>query len=241
MRFLQKIFRRSKYTKLSVGFLFIHVAFIIKAMTDRQVLHNFIALEGIDGAGTTTLLNKIAAACSRAGIRCFPTCEPTQMETGKLIRKVLSGALSVHPETLARMFVADRYEHVYGAGGVITHLNNGELVITDRYLFSSLAYQSVECGYDEVSALNLIFPLPEILVYIDIPVDVGDQRASGRKNREIFENREFQARVCRMYEKSLGEYSRFDIDILRIDGTKSEQQVFEKVWSRIEGLPIEKM
>ncbi len=210
-------------------------------MSRRKVLKNFVALEGIDGAGTTTQLEKVAAACKNADIPCYATCEPTIMETGRLIRKILSGELPVNPGTLARMFVADRYEHIYGKDGIIARLDSGDLVVSDRYLFSSLAYQSVDCGFEEVSTLNEGFPLPELLVYLDIPVEVGDFRASGRKTREIFEYSDFQHRVRNMYERAIQSHENLGMEILRIDGTLSQDEVFEKLWSRLRRIPIENM
>lgn len=210
-------------------------------MGNRKILQNFVALEGIDGAGTTTQLNKIAAECEKNGLRCFATCEPTEMESGRIIRKVLSGELPVSPGTLARMFVADRYEHLYGEDGIISHLDRGELVVTDRYFFSSLAYQSVECGYEEVDDLNRGFPLPEVLIFLDIPVDVGDMRASERESREIFENRGFQARVRKMYKRAIEDHRGRRMDVIWIDGTETADKVFEKVWSRLRRLPIQKV
>ena len=203
------------------------------------MLKKFVALEGIDGAGTTTQLKRIAAECGREGMRCYPTCEPTETESGRLIRKVLSGEIAVKPQTLARMFVADRYEHLYGEGGVISHLLSGEMVVTDRYLFSSLAYQSVECGWEDVYELNKYFPLPELLIYLKIPVEVGEFRASRRENREIFENNDFQRRVLRMYERAIDAHHGLGMEIMVLDGTQSEDAVFEKVWSRIKRIPIE--
>ena len=210
-------------------------------MSNREILKDFIAIEGIDGAGTTTQLKRIAAQCKKTGVPCHPTCEPTEMETGKLIRRVLSGELSVRPHTLARMFVTDRYEHVFGERGIISHLDSGELVVTDRYLFSSLAYQSVECGYDAVFELNKAFPLPEILFFLDIPVDVGEARASERKDREIFENSGFQTHVRKMYERAIDGHANLGMEIIKLDGTCSENEVFEKIWSRLQRIPIDKM
>lgn len=210
-------------------------------MIHREVLKRFVALEGIDGAGTTTQLKRIAAECGKENIPCYPTCEPTGMESGRLIRKVLSGEIVVKPQTLARMFVADRYEHLYGEDGVISHLSSGEIVVTDRYLFSSLAYQSVECGYEAVYELNKDFPLPEVLIYLEIPAEVGELRASARENREIFENNDFQRRVLRMYERAIDAHDGLGMEIMVLDGTQSEDAVFEKVWSRIKRIPIETM
>ena len=211
-------------------------------MGKPRILRNFIALEGIDGAGTTTQANRIDHMCRESGVPCWITCEPTEMPVGKLIRRILRGDLVVQPETLARLFAADRYEHIYGEiDGIVNHLRRGEMVVTDRYFFSSLAYQSVECGFETVFALNNQFPLPEILVYIDVPTEVGDRRASTRDMREIFEHTDFQSKARAMYERAMLEYSDSGIEVLRVDGTEDEDRVFEKLWSRLHRLPIEKV
>ena len=203
-------------------------------MVEPRILKNFFVIEGIDGAGTTTQLKRIDAAFSGLGVPCWTTCEPTTTPTGRLIRQVLSGELLVRPETLARLFVADRYEHVHGEGnGILAHLERGEVVVSDRYLFSSLAYQSIECGFDAVFSLNAAFPLPEILIYIEVPVEIGEKRFAARESREIFENADFQAKVLTMYGKAIETYADFGMEILTVDGTGAEDQVFEKLWSRI--------
>ena len=76
-----------------------------------------------------------------------------------MLRKILHKDLHVEPETMARLFTADRYEHLYGnAVGIKTHLDKGETIICDRYLFSSLAYQSLGCDFDTILNLKLISP-----------------------------------------------------------------------------------
>ena len=210
-------------------------------MKNPDVLRNFVVLEGIDGSGTTTQLDMIEKRCLSEKLRYWTTCEPTVEPSGKLIRSVLSGKYPVKPGTLARFFVADRYEHIYGVEGIKSHLRNGELVVSDRYLFSSLAYQSVDCGFDEVFALNRAFPLPELLVYLEIPAEIGDARASQRDSREIFEYEDFQKRALGCYEEAFDRYADNGIRFLRIDGTEPRETVFENIWSCIEQLPIQKV
>jgi dTMP kinase len=213
-----------------------------KTARSSRILPSFVAIEGIDGAGTTTQLHRIAAACVELGRPHWITCEPTTMPIGKLIREVLGGGLDVRPETLARLYAADRYEHIYGEGdGILAHLDRGDLVVTDRYLFSSLAYQSIDCGFDTVSALNDEFPLPEIVLYVDVPPEIGDSRTSTREVREIFENTEFQTKVRDMYDRAFRDFAGSEMKIVWIDGTASPDQVFEKLWSHIDGIPIQKV
>ena len=113
-----------------------------------MILKNFIVFEGIDGAGTSTqieILKKRADAD-----RFFFTTEPTDSETGKFLRKMLKGDVELDPCTSAFLFAADRNEHLYGNGGtncgVVAQAQSGKIVVSDRYLFSSLTYQSVTCG-----------------------------------------------------------------------------------------------
>ncbi len=106
----------------------------------------FIVFEGLDGAGTTTQLHLLEKNLKEAGVTVFATAEPTDSAIGRLIRSVLRKEISVEPKTLAMLYATDRYEHLYGKGGIIEHLDAGDTVICDRYLYSSIAYQSITCG-----------------------------------------------------------------------------------------------
>lgn len=117
-----------------------------------MILRNFIVFEGIDGAGTSTQLKLLK---EKKGTENFLfTCEPTSSATGKFLRQMLKGDVAVKNETAAYLFAADRNEHINGClqieeknliTGVKEACQKGNIVISDRYLFSSLAYQSVNC------------------------------------------------------------------------------------------------
>ncbi|MBR5669002.1 MAG: dTMP kinase, partial [Spirochaetales bacterium] len=112
-----------------------------------EILKGFWVLEGLDGAGTTTQLKKLEDYLQSKGTGVFRTAEPTIYETGKFIRKVLSGEIKVPQSTIAYLFAADRDNHINNPEyGIISHLKKGEVVISDRYFFSSFAYQSI--GFD---------------------------------------------------------------------------------------------
>ena len=81
-----------------------------------MILHNFIVFEGIDGAGTSTQLSILQKKLPPN--RAFFSAEPTTLETGKFLRRILSGEVPVHPQTAAYLFAADRCEHIYGKDGV---------------------------------------------------------------------------------------------------------------------------
>lgn len=205
-----------------------------------SVLPNFIVLEGIDGAGTTTQLELLRTECRTHGVPCVTTSEPTDGLIGTLIRHYLSGAEPVQPQTLALLFAADRREHLYRPGNGIVRLTEcGSYVISDRYLFSSLAYQSIECGFEYVFDLNRAFPLPEHLVYIDVPVELGQKRLERRVSREITETEEIQRNVQSLYRKTIELFSASAMKIHVIDGSLSVREIASEIWSRLAFLPIQ--
>ncbi len=198
-----------------------------------EVWKNFIVLEGIDGAGTTTQLKALEQFLVSKGHSVSTTCEPTPLETGKLCRRILSGELDYTPETLAHLFVTDRQEHLYGKGGIRELLDAGNLVITDRYLFSSLAYQSLGASFDFVYSLNAHFPLPEHIIFLDAPVHIAAERRKGREAEEIFEKDSLQARVIKNYNQGFKIYSDIESRLHRIDGTLKPGEIRNEILKKI--------
>lgn len=186
---------------------------------DTAVLKRFIVLEGVDGAGTTTALRDLGAVLSARGLPVWTTCEPSDLPTGRLVRQALRREIDVRPETLARLFSADRHEHIHGPAGILERLGRGEVVISDRYLYSSLAYQGVACGFELPRLLNQSFPLPELLLYFDVHPAISMGRVDGRGSREIFEELPIQERVREAYEASLAEYASAPTRVVRVDAS----------------------
>jgi len=195
----------------------------------KKVLDNFIVLEGLDGSGTTTQLEKIAERFDRDEKAVHATFEPTTSALGKLVRSVLKKDLVTTPLALAMMFAADREDHLNNPVHGITHrLSGGETVICDRYIFSSLAYQSIDCTYDRVSQLN-DFPYPAFIFYIDTPTEVCMQRIYRRDvQRELFEEDAYLNKVRQLYEKSFTDLPK-EVTFVRIDGSKPIETVTEEI------------
>ena len=121
-----------------------------------MVLKNFIVFEGIDGAGTSTQIKKLVErGNSNEPGRFVATAEPTTGETGRFLRRMLGGEFHVDEKTNAYLFAADRCEHIFGKSGVKELCDDGKIVVSDRYFFSSMAYQSVSCG-DELPSIRII-------------------------------------------------------------------------------------
>lgn len=160
----------------------------------------FIVFEGLDGAGTTTQLRLLEENLKKAGVKVFATAEPTDSPIGRLIRSALRKEITVKPETLALLYTADRNEHLYGKGGVIEHLDAGDIVICDRYLYSSIAYQSVNCDTGYIKCLNKDFLQPDLLFYVNTPVEECLKRITNRnQNVELFEKAEYLKAVSNNY------------------------------------------
>ena len=192
-----------------------------------EVLKRFWVLEGLDGAGTTTQLKNLEKYMSEKGLAVFRTAEPTIYESGLLIRRVLSGQFKVPQSTTAYLFAADRDNHLNNPEyGIIAHLNRGETVISDRYLFSSLAYQSIGFDFDEVQRLNSSFPYPELVLYVDTPVEDCISRIDSRgEQKEIYEKLDYQTKVHDNYERifsCLPDGCR----LIRVDGRLSRDEIF---------------
>lgn len=192
-----------------------------------MTLSNFIVFEGIDGAGTSTQLKRLVQSNPE---RFIATAEPTKGETGKFLRRMLAGDFTVDEKTNAYLFAADRCEHIYGKGGVKEMIESGKTVLSDRYFFSSLAYQSISCGKELPKLLNSPFPLPEYLFYFVIDPEVSLARVTARDGqREIYEKIDLQKKIAAMYEEIISEYEKTaaadGMKIIRIDATKSIEEI----------------
>ena len=191
-----------------------------------NTLKNFIVLEGLDGAGTTTQLKKLKAELERIGYTIYMTNEPTSQPIGKLVRSVLSGDFKTTPLALATLYSADREDHINNSEyGIIKQISDNKIVISDRYFYSSLAYQGVNCNFNKVVELNKDFPHPQILIYIETPVEVCISRIESRgEKKEIFEKREFLTQVNDNYNKVIQNLPS-DVNLIKIDGTLSIEEI----------------
>ncbi len=175
-----------------------------------MILSKFIVFEGIDGAGTSTQINQLRKR-QEAGSVLF-TADPTGGETGRFLRRMLKGDVKLEASTAAYLFAADRNEHLYGRirsegrqleSGIQEACESGTVVVSDRYLFSSLAYQGISCPGDLPYKLNEGFPLPRLLFYFDIDPASSLARITGRETKEIYEEEGFLRQVKEGYQKAI--------------------------------------
>lgn len=201
----------------------------------NEIIRGFIVIEGLDGSGTTTQLNNLSDYLTSNNIKHKSTYEPTDLKTGQFLRKVLSGEIPLEQETIAYLFAADRNEHIYGVSdGIISQLKKNKFVICDRYLFSSIAYQSIGADHKLVLDLNSRFPLPEFLIFVDVPVEECQRRLKLRDSqKDIYDDIEYQKKVLEYYRESIELFNETEMKLILIDGTESPEKITEEIVNRI--------
>ena len=206
-----------------------------------EILRNFAVFEGGDGSGTSTQLFILERKFIEIRLNApvlYPSSEPTGGAIGLLIRSALKNELSLHPDTLARLFAADRSEHIYGSGGIFERCRHGELVVCDRYTLSSLVYQGIECGESLPRSLNSSFPAPELLLFFDIDPQIALDRLHQRPSLEIYERLDFQKKVRERYLSLLDEYRSAGVRVEIINAAQNVEKVAGDVWSALSKMPI---
>lgn len=180
-----------------------------------------IALEGIDGSGKTTIAKLIVKSLKGRGVEARYTMEPTRSLFGRILRSMaLEG--EVDPRLEALLFAADRIHHLESI--IKPLLARGVIVVSDRYLHSSLAYQSVTTGDSKwVEELNKFARKPDLGIYLDVRSSEGLKRLK-RRRRTRFENEAFLEKVRRKYL----EYVRLG-ELVRVDAEKPLNDVFSEV------------
>jgi dTMP kinase len=204
---------------------------------------NFIVLEGLDGSGTTTQASLLNDYLMHLGRKSRFTCEPTDEPVGKLIRDALSGRLSspgtgekIEFSERARclLFAADRQEH---SVAVDTVRAKGTDVVCDRYILSSIAYQTLDETIDAawVIDVNKGCAVPDLTLLLDVPVKECMHRLSGRKDSPtVYEKRRLLAAIDKNYKRTLPVYRRHFGPVRRIDGNRPVEEVHSAVVSAVE-------
>lgn len=199
----------------------------------------FITFEGADGAGKSTQVAALASELTARGYEVVTSREPGGTELGRAIRELLLHGGDVAPRAEALLFAADRAHHV--AAKIRPALERGAVVISDRYLDSSVAYQGAARALDphDVRELSLWATgglLPQLTVVLDVPVEQGFARRGGDHDRMEAEGREFQERVRQSFlELAQAEPKRF----LVVNGRAEIRQIAEQIWGVVQPLLAE--
>jgi dTMP kinase len=198
----------------------------------------FVALEGIDGSGTTTQLELLVRHLDAGlGRRAHGTREPSTGPVGRLLRELLLGQHALPDgapadgHAMALLFAADRRDHLRRE--IEPRLAAGVDVVTDRYLMSSLAYQAEEADRGWVAGLARAVRPADLTILLDVPVDVaaGRRRAAGRVV-ERYDDDGVQARVAENYRR----LAAGDRSAVILDGSGSVEAVASAIAAAVDGL-----
>lgn len=197
----------------------------------------FIVFEGLDGAGTTTQAAKLQAYFTRRGTPSFLTNEPTSEPIGAFIRRILTGkergsdgaAYRPGEQAMGLLFAADRLAH---SQLVDDRLARGEHVVCDRYLFSSMAYQTLDPDItgEWVMDVNRGCAVPGVTLFIAVPVEVCLARVGSRgAATSVYETRSHLETIARNYDRLLPMYQEHFGPVVRIDGNRPIDDVHEDI------------
>ncbi|HKC14527.1 MAG TPA: dTMP kinase [Patescibacteria group bacterium] len=191
----------------------------------------FVVLEGIEASGKTTQTERLGKKISEK-LNVLLTKNPTDSYVGQFIRKsLLAGKVRMPPVAIQYLFGADREIQ---QEEINEHLEKGEVVVSDRYFWSSVAYgiaDKKEFDYENSAELSLVafsllsmyhqFILPDITIYLEVPVEEAMKRITGsKKHTEIYDNEEMNVRVEKGYKWLI---KKFPKEFIILDGTKSEE------------------
>ncbi len=188
----------------------------------------FVCIEGLDKSGKTTQSVLLVEALCKNGFDAVYTTEPSDGEIGTFIRKyVLQRKDRVPTVVEALLFAADRADHV--ENGVKPMLEKGKVVVSDRYVYSSLAYQGAAgLSLDWIKKINNQALKPDLAIYIDVPVEALMQRYQSEKS--VMEKLETQRKVGEIYQKLAQQK-----ELISINGKRSTEEVARDVQATVLG------
>ena len=182
----------------------------------------FICIEGLDGSGKTTHTYQLVRNLRKHGFDAVYTTEPSRGELGTFIRgTILEGKKRVPRVVEAVLFAADRIEHL--EKDVKPALDQGKIVVSDRCVYSSLAYQgSAGLELEWIEQINSSAFLPDLTVYIDVPPEVVLKRI--RRKKSVMEHMEIQREVQKVYQKYIDAGK-----LVHVNGNASKSKVEQDI------------
>ena len=183
-----------------------------------------VNLEGIDGCGKSTQSKLLLEKLEEEGEKVIILKEPTKRPHGQKLWDMLHGKRKATNEEILELFVLDRIQHVEEK--IQPALDDGTVILMDRYYYSSMAYQ-VAGGIDveEIREKHAFAPKPDIVLIFDLPVSIALERVKGHSDADEFEKEEHLEKVREAY---------LDLEndpLVRIvDATGTPEEIFGNVW-----------
>ena len=184
----------------------------------------FICIEGLDASGKTTHAHRLVRNLLERGFAALYTTEPSSGQIGKFVRTcILQREERMSTIVEALLFAVDRVDHVERT--IKPAIKDGKIVVSDRYLYSSLAYQGATgLSPKWIEEINEFALPPDLAIYIDVPSEIVIKRL--RRKRSVMENLQTQRRVREVYLKLV-----MDGRLMLIDGNRPKHEVARDVLS----------
>ena len=188
---------------------------------------NLITFEGIEGSGKSTQLNEVYKSLKKRKIKCIKTREPGGTRLAEKIRKLIIKDLKNNEDNLTELLLlfAARSNHFIK---IKKFIKKGYLVLCDRYIDSTYAYQHYEQGQD-IKLINFLQNLiskksfPKITFFIDIPIKTSKLRVKGRGRLDRFDR--YGEKKLNKLRKSFINLTKKHNRIIKIDGTKNKKDI----------------
>lgn len=200
-------------------------------------MSRLVVIEGLDGAGTTTQARLVVEALRQRGTAAHLTREPSDGPVGRLIREMLTGQHSIDGQPLSQttfslLFAADRLDHLQRE--VEPALARGEVVVSDRWYHSSLAYQGTAADRAWIDLLNQRARRPDLTILLRVRAETAARRrlAAGRA-QELFEDLAMQERVAAGYDQVFAALTDRE-PVVVLDGEREIERVFVEVMRQLE-------
>lgn len=197
----------------------------------------FIVLEGIDGSGTTSQAERLTNNLRSRGYLVMSTCQPSQLPIGHLTRACLNRASrQFDPKVIALLFAADRIDHLETEIKPWLSKPNS-IVICDRYVWSSLAYQTLDSEEHWIKQLNRFTAQPDLTIWISVPVEEAQRRVTARARstrtpEEIYDDADLQQKIHDTYDWLYR--SEHVMAVAKIDGSVEPDDVEAAILADIE-------
>ncbi len=214
---------------------------LVQDITDNQIIQGrFISFEGTEGVGKTTAIEQLCTRLDSRGIDYLRTREPGGSPFAEHLRQILlDPATDINDDTELLLMFAARCDHMQQV--ILPALQAGRWVICDRFTDSTVAYQgfgrahgdeAVRAKIDMLIA-QFVPQLPELTLWLDLPVAEGMRRAGKRSAADRFEQQAdaFFARVYEGFDTLARQYPE---RIQRIEASGSAEEVGVRIWQAVQ-------
>jgi len=180
-----------------------------------------VTFDGPNGVGKSSLVSKVADLLNATGVDALKTVEPTNSSLGKFIR---ANEQNYHGRVLGYLVAADRYFHLESE--ILPALKNSKIVLSDRYVESSLVLQKLDgLDFDLIWELNRFAYVPELSIVLTASVDILEQRLSKRTSLTRFERQYSRRNELDYYLKSANYLSNLGFNVMLIENGSASIEI----------------